>query len=305
MKKLFLIAASLCLSVSAFASDLTLLHPNTPGSVSDTTSRIIAEGYKRLTGDNIVVDGIGGGSHVPAIVNWKLRTRPTIFLTTSTSLVFNHKLMKDLPYTDSDFDHVTMISEVVNAWVVRADTPYQTLNDVTKNLAASKKSFVAYANHSEVVNYHLVAQKFGWTSSVTPVKYKGVPETIAGLLEGSVEVAVISINPMLIGQIQSGSLRVIGHTSTGTLNIGGVNVKSAADQIGVKQFNGFIGLALQPSMDPMQSQIVKQNLIKVLNDTEVRAALLKQNSFVVNRGPEHKKKYIQEFRSAIQPLDFN
>jgi tripartite-type tricarboxylate transporter receptor subunit TctC len=304
MKKLFLIAAA-CFSISAFANTLTILHPNTPGSVSDTTSRIIASGYTRLTGENVIVDGIGGGSHIPAIVNWKLRSQPTIFLTTSTSLVFNPKLLKDLPYSDTDFNHVTMISEVVNAWVVRADAPYQTLSDVTKNLVTSKKPFVAYANHSEVVNYHLMAQKFGWGSAVVPVKYKGVPETIAGLLEGSVEVAVVSINPMLIGQIQSGALRVIGHTSTGTLDIGGTSVKSATDQVGVKQFNGFIGLAVPSTMDSAQAETIKQHLIKVLDDPEVRAALRKQNSFVVNRGPDHKKQYIKEFRAAIQPLEFN
>lgn len=305
MKKFITVITTLCFCLPVMAKDLGLLHPNTPGSISDSTARIIAAGYKNLTGDNLIVEGVAGGFHVPAVVNWKQRTQPTIFMTTSTALVFNPKLIKDLPYNDTDFDHVTLISEVVSAWVVRPDSPYYNMADVTSKLATSKKPFVAYANHSEAVNYHLVAKKYNWGSNVTPIKYKGVPEVISGLFEGSVEVAVISINPTLIGQIQDNRLRIIGHTSTGDAKIGNTTVKSVTEQTGVSQFNGFTGLALPATMNKQQAEKIKQNLIKTLNDTDVRMALARQNSAVVNKGPEHKKKYINEFRNAIEPIEFN
>lgn len=305
MKKIFTIIVSLCLALPVTAKNISILHPNTPGSISDSTSRIIAEGYKRLTGETVNVESISGGFHVPAVSNWVRRKDNTILLTTSTSLVFNQKLIKELPYSDSDFYHVTMISEVINAWVVRSDSPYYNMNDLVNKLSKSQKPFVAYANHSEVVNYHLLANAHNWGKDVVAVKYKGAPETINGLLEGSVEVGVIAVNPLLIGQLQAGNLRIIGQTGSSTIDIAGQNVRSVTEQTGVEQYNGFIGLALSSAISKAEADTIKANLIKVLDDPEVKAALKKNNIVVINKGAEHKVKYMKDFRKAIAPLDFN
>jgi hypothetical protein len=60
------------------------------------------------------------------------------------------------------------------------------MQDLVTKLPTSAKPFVAYANHPEIVNKHLIAGKFGWKEDqVQGVRYKGVPEATLGLLEGS------------------------------------------------------------------------------------------------------------------------
>jgi tripartite-type tricarboxylate transporter receptor subunit TctC len=304
MKKIFVLLTSVfCLSLPALANDIVLIVPNPPGSVSDAIGRNMSVTYKNLTGNNMIVENVSGGFHVPSIVNWKNRKQPSVLMTTGTSQIFNPKLIKDLPYTDADFDHVTLISEIVNAWVVRPDSPYFNMQDLVSGLAKSKKPFVAYPNYSELVNYHQLENKYKWGSKVTTVPYKSVPDVLIGLQEGSVEVAIVSINPTLIGQVTAGKLRVIGQTTSGNLKIGDTTVRSVVDQIGVRQYNGFVGLAVPPTMDQKQAQILKSDLVKVLNDPELRSSLAQKSVTLVNRGPEHVKTHINDYRNAVKNID--
>ena len=291
------------MSFSIYATDITLIHPNTPGSTSDVVAREIATAYKEITGNNMIVEAIGGGNQIPGVVAWKNRQRPTVMMTTSTLTVFNPAILKDLPYSDSDFKHVTLISTVTSAWVVRNESSYKTIKDVVTMLPSSKKSFVSYANHSELVNFEVLAEKYNMKPAVTPIKYKGVPEAVAGLLEGSIEVAVLSLNPVLIGQIESGALRVLAHTNTDTMNIGGVSVEPVQKQLGVEQFNGFVAISLPSTINDQEFDQLKTNLMLAINSPNVQDRIKKMNGTLVNKGPKHMNEYIQNFRDKIKNIE--
>lgn len=304
MKIIFSFLLSILLISNAFAGPMTsIIHPNTAGSLSDNFARALADAYKDITGHQLVVEAVGGGFQVPGVVAWKQKQDTSIFINTSTVTVFNPKLMQNLPYTDADFSHVTMLYDVGIAWVVRADSPYQTMQDLVKNLPKSKKSFIAYTSHPEITNFHMLAKKYDMTG-VEPIKYKGGPEAIAGLLEGSVEVGLLSVAEILAGQIQAGNLRVLGHTSSGVRTIGGVRTPPVSELMGVKQFNGFISVSISPNLDPKVAQQLRKDLIKAVDHPLVKARISQLNSVPVSRGPEHKKAYIADFRAQIKDIEF-
>lgn len=291
------------LSASVLASDITLVHPNTPGSTSDAVARELAAAYKEITGDTMIVEAVGGGNQIPGVMAWKNKTKPSVMMTTSTLTVFNPAIMPNLPYNNANFKHVTLISTVTSAWVVRNDAPYKNINDLVARLHGSNKPFIAYANHSELVNFEVVAQKFNLAPAVTSIKYRGVPEAVAGLLEGSVEVAILSINPALVGQIESGALRVLAHTNDDQMVIGGVNVQSLESLLGVKQFNGFVAISLPNNIDPKLYQDLKKNIMAAIDHPNVRERIKNMNGTVVNQGPQHMNAYIQHFRDNIKGIE--
>jgi tripartite-type tricarboxylate transporter receptor subunit TctC len=287
MKKLLLTVVALCMSMSALSKDITLVHPNTAGSTSDVAARAIAAAYKEITGSTMTVEAVGGGNQIPGVVAWKNKKEPSVMMTTSTLTVFNPAILKDLPYSDADFSHTTIVSTVTNVWVVRADSAYKTAKDLVTVLPGSKKPFVAYANHSELVNFEVVAQKYNLKPRVETLKYRGVPEAVVGLLEGSVEVAVLSINPALIAQVEAGTLRVLAHTNTAPMTIGGVHVEPAQKLLGVEQFNGFISISLPAQLDAAANTELRKNIMAAINHPIVKERVKQQNGVLVNQGPEH------------------
>lgn len=306
MKFFTMLACLLVPFTIAQAKDLVMITPNTPGSTSDVAARAIAEAYHKNTGHKIVIENVGGGSHVPGVLHWKSRPDHAVLMTTTTILIFNPRLLKDLPYTDQDFNHVTMIAAAPSVWVVRNDSPYRTMQDLVNKLPTSAKPFVAYANHPEIVNKHLIAGKFGWKEDqVQGVKYKGVPEATLGLLEGSIEVGVLALNAGLVEMIRDNRLRVLASTHNKPLTIAGKNVLPASQILDVDQFAGGIFLSLKSNLDPVVASRIKKDLMAAINDPLVAQKLGVQNQSVVNLGPEHMEKFIVSYRSKISNMKFD
>lgn len=302
----FLIALIIsCAAMIVQARDLVLITPNTLGSTSDIAAKAIAEAYHNRTGHKMLVENIGGGHQIPAVNAWKSRPQHTVLMTTTGILVFNPKLRSDLPYSDKDFDHVTMIAAAPSVWVVRNDSPYMTMQDLVKKMPKSAKPFVGYANYPELVNLNLLQQKYDWpTDAVTAVKYRGVPEAMIGIIEGSIEVGILTINAGVVGQIRAGRLRALATTHSQDLDIADKLVPPANRVLGAEQFSGGIFLSLQNDLPEEMSQKIKADLIASLNDPLVAERLKLQNQTVVNRGPDHMRDFIRDFRNRVAGMQF-
>ena len=303
--KLLLAFLISCITMVSQARDLVLITPNTPGSTSDIAAKAIAEAYHNRTGHKILVENIGGGHQIPAVNAWKSRPSATVLMTTTGILVFNPKLRDDLPYDDKDFDHVTMIAAAPSVWVVRNESPYRTMHDLVKDLPKSAKSFVAYANYPEVVNLNLLRKKYGWaTNEITAVKYRGVPEAVIGIIEGSIEVGILTINSGVVEQIRAGRLRALATTHNQDLDIAGSKIPPASRVLDVEQFNGGIFLSLRTGLPSATAEQIKSDLIGAVGDPLVAERLRSQNQTVINRGPDHMKDFIKDFRDRISTMRF-
>jgi tripartite-type tricarboxylate transporter receptor subunit TctC len=308
MKILAAVFLSLFVSLVHAKESYIFVIPNTPGSVSDLVARSMANIYNKKTGNTLVIQNVGGGQQIPATVKFATLNTPAIAMTTTGILVFNPVIQKSLPYSLDIFDHVGGISYAPIVWVVRADSPYKNMQDLVNNLPTSKKPLVAYANLVEVINFHVIANKNNWNKNqVEPVKYKGVPEAVQGLLAGDLEVAVVSYTKVIGSQIQAGKLRAIGTTLPKTYTADGIDIASVKQQIGVDQYTGGVFIALNKYFKPEEAAKLKKDIYEIMADPEFIQDVIKFGGipFENNNSNENIIRFAENFRNIVRLLNLN
>ena len=234
MKFILSLLFAMFINVAA-AKEYVLINPNAPGSSSEVTARVIAEAYSRQTGNKLVVESVGGGNQIPGAVRFKNMAKPGLILTTSSLLVFNPKTIKDLPYSDEDFVPISPVGLTPQTWIVRADSPYKTMQDLVKELPNNSKNFVGYANPVEVANLHILSQHYKWKpKSVEPIKYKGTAEVLTAMLANDIEVAIVSHAPVIDEHVKSGKLRILANTTDQTIPLAGQSIPSVRSRPGYR-----------------------------------------------------------------------
>jgi len=306
MKTILAVILSTIVSAVSAQQSYTFVIPNTPGSISDVIARSMATIYNKKTGNSLVIQNIGGGQQIPAAVKFANLNTPAVAMTTTGILVFNPVMQKTLPYSLEMFDHVGGIAYTPIVWVVRADSQYNNMKSMVENLHKSKKPLIAYANLVEVVNYHVLSSKYNWKNGVVdPVKYKGVPEVVQGLLAGDLDVAVVTNTQAVSTQIQSGRLRVIGTTLPKSFKVGSVTVTPVKDQIDVEQYTGGVFVSLNKRFNPEEAAKLKADLFAVMSDPAFMVELQKFNviPFENNNNNLNLIKFTENFRNVIKPLN--
>lgn len=286
------------------AKEYVLINPNAPGSSSEVTARVIAEAYTRQTGNKLIVESVGGGNQVPGAVRFKNLPKPGLMMTTTSLLVFNPKTIKDLPYSEDDFVPISPVGLTPQAWVVRSDTPYKTMNDLVKSLPNNSKNFVGYANPVEVANLHILSQHYKWApKSVEPIKYKGTAEIITALLANDIEVSITSYTPVVEEHVKAGKLRILGNTTDLSIQIAGQSIPSVRKQLGVGQVTGGVLIASSPKMDAAEAKQLHQDILNAINDPAVQESLAKRNQFSIGYGAQPYTQFINQLKTSIKNID--
>jgi tripartite-type tricarboxylate transporter receptor subunit TctC len=301
----FILSLLFAMSVNmATAKEYVLINPNAPGSSSEVTARVIAEAYKRQTGNTLVVESVGGGNQIPGAVRFKNMAKPGLILTTSSLLVFNPKTIKDLPYNDEDFVPISPVGLTPQTWIVRAESPYKTMQDLVKELPTSPKNFVGYANPVEVANLHILSQHYKWKpKSVEPIKYKGTAEVLTAMLANDIEVAIVSHAPVIDEHVKSGKLRILANTTDQTIQLAGQSIPSVRRQLGVGQVTGGVLIASSPKMDTAEANQLHQDIINAIKDPQVQENLAKRNQFGIGYGVQPYTQFINQLRTSMQNID--
>ncbi len=303
MKFILSLLFAMFINVAA-AKEYVLINPNAPGSSSEVTARSIAEAYSRQTGNKLVIESVGGGNQIPGAVRFKNMAKPGLILTTSSLLVFNPKTIKDLPYSDEDFVPISPVGLTPQTWIVRADSPYKTMQDLVKELPNNSKNFVGYANPVEVANLHILSQHYKWKpKSVEPIKYKGTAEVLTAMLANDIEVAIVSHAPVIDEHVKSGKLRILANTTDQTIPLAGQSILSVRRQLGIGQVTGGVLIASSPKMDTVEASQLHQDIINAIKDPAVQENLAKRNQFSIGHGVQPYKQFIDQLRTSIQNID--
>jgi tripartite-type tricarboxylate transporter receptor subunit TctC len=127
-------------------------------------------------------------------------------------------LIKALPYdTLRDLAPVRQLSWVSNLLVVKADSPYQTLNDVIK---AGRIAPLAFASGGNGTPAHLAAELFAQEARVQlqHVPFSGAMGGVNALLGGHVQL-MFATAPSVAGLLQSGHLRALAGAAPDRLRL--------------------------------------------------------------------------------------
>ena len=196
---------------------------------------------------------------------------------TISSHAINVSLYSKLPYDPiRNFQPITMIGSMPNILVVRADSPYRTVQDVIA-AAKARPGTINYASSGNGTSQHLSGVFFEQMigSKMTHVPYKSSAESLQALLSGQgADIIFENLAPAL-SHIQGGKLRALGVTSAARSST--VPQVPAISEV----LPGFDVVSWQAIFAPagVPKPIVDRlasEMIKAVNDPEIKSKLVAQ-----------------------------
>ena len=189
---------------------IELLCPYVPGSSMDIMARLIAEIAPTYTGQPMAVvnkPGAGGSLAAAEVISakpdgYKLVTLANMFFATTTKI-------QKVPFDPQDVVPLGNFMEYRLGFMVRADSPWKTLNDVL-SYAKKNPGELKWSHAGRGISLHVIALSIFKKAGVQTidVPYKGSPEVLTALLGGHVDAASIAYGPAQ-EQLRAGKVRFL------------------------------------------------------------------------------------------------
>jgi tripartite-type tricarboxylate transporter receptor subunit TctC len=185
------------------------------GGVLDVLARGASDQARKDMGQPFVIENIPGGTSNIGAAR-VARAKPdgmTVLLTVSSPIVTNVLLMKDMPFNpDNDLAPVIITAQSPLALAVHKSVPIRTLQEYIAYAKANPGKLTC-GNSGPGSPHHLGAE---FLASLTGIKlnhvpYKGSPASIADLVGGHVQSAVVALGGIM-AQAKAGDVRILALT---------------------------------------------------------------------------------------------
>jgi putative tricarboxylic transport membrane protein len=191
---------------------ITVFNSSTAGSPTDVMARQVAQYARKYLGQPMVVvnkPGGGGGVMFAALFSEPADGYTIASLTASQVVALHAELKKDFSFENLDF--LASVQRETHCLVVRADSPFKTLQDVVEH--AKKNPGVKIGGQGTGSALHLMvmllAEQSGTKLDWVPLG--GGSESVTNLLGGTVP--VISTSPATVNQyVEAKQMRIIAVT---------------------------------------------------------------------------------------------
>lgn len=198
------------------ARPLRFVVPFPPGGGTDTTARLIAEKFSSLLGWTVVIDnkpGAGGNIGLDFVAKAPADGY-TIGMGQAANLAINPSLYPKMPFDPlKDLTPIVSVADQPVVLVVRAESPFKTLEDLVKAAKAQPgKVGVAQAGNGTVG--HLAGELLERRAGVEllQVPYKGAGPAMTDLLGGQVQ-AYFGNTVSVMGRLADGKARALAVSS--------------------------------------------------------------------------------------------
>jgi tripartite-type tricarboxylate transporter receptor subunit TctC len=255
---------------------IRLVVPFTPGGVTDTSGRLIAEYLGKRLGQTIIVENKPGasGNIGTSLVKSAAPDGYTLVLGFDGTMVINpHVFAKTSFDTMTDFAPVGKIGEAILILVANPDVPVKSLSDVVA-LSKSQQGGLSFGTSGTGGTPHIAGEllKTRTNANLTHVPYKGGGQALTDVLGGTIPLVYTAVAGAY-GHVQSGKLRAIAVSSAQRATA--LPDVPTFIESGVPDFivNSWVGI-LAPAKTP--TAIVSRlntELNAVLNDATVREKL--------------------------------
>lgn len=193
-----------------------IVVPFAPGGGTDTISRILAEEMSKDLGQSVIIDNRPGAS---TMIGSKIvaDSAPDGYklLMASFAHAVNPYMNPNIKYdTATAFAPVALVAKSYNILVVKADSPFKTVQDLVA-YAKAHPGELNYGSFGNGTSAHLSAELFKYLtgSDITHISYKGAAPALTDLLGGQVQLVFTSV-ASVTGHIASGTLRPLAVTSS-------------------------------------------------------------------------------------------
>ena len=258
---------------------IRLIVPFTPGGVTDTSGRLIAEQLSKRLGQQVIVDNRPGasgniGTQLVAVAE---PDGYTLLLGFDGTLVINPHVFEKVPFNATrDFAPIGKIGDAILIVVAHPGVAATSLKDVIA-LSKSQPGGLSYGTSGTGGTPHiageLLKQRTG--ANLVHVPYKGGGQAMTDVLGGNIPLVYTAVAGAQ-GHVKSGKLRAIAVSSaqrSKSLPDVPTFIESGIAGLNDFEINSWVGL-LAPAKTP--KAIVERlttELNAVLDDLEVRDKL--------------------------------
>jgi len=258
---------------------ITYVVPFGPGGTTDVLGRLVTSKAGPALGTTFVIEnkpGTGGSMGT----EFTSRAAPdgyTIQGGTISSHAINVSLYTKLPYDPiKNFQPITMIGSMPNVLVVRADSPFKSVQDVVAAVK-SKPGTINYASSGNGTSQHLSGVFFEQKSGgkLVHVPYKSSAESLNALLSGQGADMIFENLAPALPHIKAGKLRALGVTSE-KRSPAVPDIPAIAETLpgfGIESWQAIFAPAGVPG--PVVEKL-SAAMIKAVNDPEIRSMLVAQ-----------------------------
>ena len=273
-----------------------IVVPFPAGGPADVAARLLAQRMNEDWGQPVIVDNRPGGNTVIG-AQQVAKAAPdgyTLLMAIDSTLVMNQYLYKSLPYDPiNDFAPITTTTKTVSVLTVGLDGPKS-----VKELIAQAKAEPGKLNYGAgTITAQLMGYRFHKAAGldIVYVPFKGTPETVNGLLTGSVQIiyaANVTVNPL----IESGKVRALAkldRRTPGSME----NIPTLADAAGLpdlEDMSVWLGLVApkgtpKPIIDKLQ-----QKVAQIMADPAMREKSERTGAFPMTSTPEEFGQFIRQ-----------
>jgi tripartite-type tricarboxylate transporter receptor subunit TctC len=284
-------------SSAAVAEDLSASFPNRPirlivpfpaGGPSDIVARVIGQKMSEDWGQPVVIENRPGANTIIG-AQAAAKAAPdgyTLFMAIDSTLVMNQYLHKSLPYDPlNDFAPITLTAKTVSVLTVSARGPASVKELIAKAKAQPGKLNYGAGTITAQLMGHLFHKAAGL--DIVYVPFKGTPETVNGLLTGSVEL-IYAANQIVAPLIANGQVRALAKLDRDAPpSMAGIPALSdAAGLPDLDDISVWLGLVApkgtpKPIIDKIQAEVVK-----ALSDPAVKEKSERIGNYPVTSTPD-------------------
>jgi tripartite-type tricarboxylate transporter receptor subunit TctC len=196
---------------------MRIVVPFPAGGPADVIARILAQKMSDDWGQPVVVENRAGGNTVigATVVAKAAPDGYTLLMAIDSTLTMNQFLYRSLPYDPiNDFAPITAVTKTVSVLAVSGKTgPASVAELIARAKAAPGKLNFGAGTITAQLMGHLFHRAAGL--DIVYVPFKGTPETVNGLLTGSVDLiyaANVTVDPL----IESGQVRALAKLDSRT-----------------------------------------------------------------------------------------
>ncbi len=304
MRRAFPILAMLMLAAGAVAADdqgfpnrpIRIIVPFPAGGPSDIVARVIGQRMSEDWGQPVVIDNRPGANTIIG-AQAAAKAAPdgyTLFMAIDSTLVMNQYLYKSLPYDPiNDFAPITPTAKTISVLAVPASGPQTVQELIGKAKAQPGKLNYGAGTITAQLMGHLFHKAAGL--DIVYVPFKGTPETVNGLLTGSVDL-IYAANQIVAPLIASGRLRALAKLDRDAPP-SMADIPTLADAAGLNDLDDisvWLGL-VAPSGTP-KPLIAKINaeVVKILSDPAAKEKSEQTGNYPVTSTPEQFAAFIRK-----------
>ena len=267
---------------------VTLVVPNPPGGVVDTSARLLSEPLARLLGQPVVIENKGGASGNIAYQQVALAPKDghTLLISYSAYHVGNPAMFAKLPWAQKDFVPVALLTAATNVIAAHPSVPAATLKEFIAYAKANpgKLNFASQGNGSlSHVGTALLEQTTG--IDMLHVPYKGSGAAIQDVLGGQVQV-FMTTPPSVMQHVQAGKLKAFAVTGK-TRHPGLPSVPTTAEAgLAGFELEAWVGLFAPAGTPPAVVQQLSDKVKAALATPEAKSVADRTGIEIRYLGPE-------------------